>query len=218
VLLNEADKKVTVVVADDQLSLAIGKGGQNARLAHRLTGYSIDLKSQSQVELSSVGGGNLPEIELEELSKELGPRLVERLIKAGKETLQDVLRTSAEELMEIPGIGEKTAGRLLGLAREILEERAARDRSAALAGESGAGPAAELSGAAAEEPLGDASEENLEDAQDEAPEETAAGGPDGVTGGGSAAAGDPEGSSEAKPPSAESIAPEANGEEGEAGA
>jgi transcription termination/antitermination protein NusA len=156
VLLNEADRKVTVVVADDQLSLAIGKGGQNARLAHRLTGYSIDLKSQSQMEISSVGGGNLPEIELEDLSKELGPRLVERLIKAGKETLQDVLRTSAEDLMEIPGIGEKTAGRLLGLAREILEERASKkDEEASEEAESGAGS----EGESAEAPAGEIDEE-----------------------------------------------------------
>ncbi len=122
VQIHAEEKRVTVIVSDDQLSVAIGKGGQNARLASKLTGYGIDLKSQSQVELAGGGG---PAIELEDLSKELGPRLVERLIKAGKETLQDVLGTSAEDLMEIPGIGEKTAGRLLALARQILDERAA---------------------------------------------------------------------------------------------
>jgi transcription termination/antitermination protein NusA len=133
VILNEAEKRVVVVVADDQLSLAIGKSGQNARLAHRLTGYGIDLKSQSQIEVEDSGdAGAFPDIELEELSKELGPRMVEKLIKAGKETLRDVLRTSVEELMEIPGIGEKTAGRLMGLARQILEEKAAGVSSAPL--------------------------------------------------------------------------------------
>jgi len=155
VLLNEAEMQVTVVVGDDQLSLAIGKGGQNARLAHRLTGYAIDLKSQSQMELQDVGEGQFPDIELEELSKELGPRLVERLIKAGKETLQDVLRTSAEELMDIPGIGEKTAGRLLALARQILDDRAA-------AGE--AGEAQEEAGQEVEEAAPEAAGQEAEEA------------------------------------------------------
>ena len=46
---DEVEKTATVIVADSQLSLAIGKEGQNARLAARLTGYKIDIKSESQV-------------------------------------------------------------------------------------------------------------------------------------------------------------------------
>jgi transcription termination/antitermination protein NusA len=122
----EEEKLAVVVVSDDQLMLAVGRrGGQNVRLAQKLTGWNIELKTSSQVDLDHGGGSAVPEIELEELSRELGPKMVEKLIKAGKETLQDVLRASLEELMEIPGIAEKTATRLLGLARQILEERAA---------------------------------------------------------------------------------------------
>lgn len=123
VYVDEDNRRVTVVVADDQLSLAIGTRGQNARLAHRLTGYAIDLRSQSQMAAQDGQTGTMPDLELEELERELGPRTVERLIKAGKETLQDVMRTSVEELMAIPGIGEKTASRLLSLGGQILEER-----------------------------------------------------------------------------------------------
>ena len=47
VLVNEAEKATTVVVPDHQLSLAIGKRGQNARLAAKLTGWKIDIKSES---------------------------------------------------------------------------------------------------------------------------------------------------------------------------
>ena len=50
VYVSEADKAAAVVVPDNQLSLAIGKEGQNARLAAKLTGWRIDIKSQSQVE------------------------------------------------------------------------------------------------------------------------------------------------------------------------
>jgi transcription termination/antitermination protein NusA len=119
------DNLAVVVVSDDQLMLAVGRrGGQNVRLAQKLTGWNIELKTNTQVDLEQGSGSTLPEIELEELTRELGPKMVEKLIKAGKETLQDVLRASAEELMEIPGIAEKTATRLLGLAGQILEERA----------------------------------------------------------------------------------------------
>jgi N utilization substance protein A len=49
VRLNERDKIARIIVADNQLSLAIGREGQNARLAAKLTGWKIDIKSQSQV-------------------------------------------------------------------------------------------------------------------------------------------------------------------------
>lgn len=125
VIVHEEERRVTVVVPDDQLSMAIGTRGQNARLAHKLTGYAIDLRSQSQMQATGDTDG-APDVELEELEKELGPRTVERLMKAGKETLQDVMRTSVDELMAIPGIGEKTASRLLSLGGQILEERLAK--------------------------------------------------------------------------------------------
>ena len=50
---DENGKKATVVVSDQQLSLAIGKAGQNVRLAAKLTGYGIDIKSESQIEDSA---------------------------------------------------------------------------------------------------------------------------------------------------------------------
>ena len=50
--VNEHEKAAKVVVLDNQLSLAIGKEGQNARLAAKLTGWKIDIKSQSQMEES----------------------------------------------------------------------------------------------------------------------------------------------------------------------
>jgi N utilization substance protein A len=50
VFVSDTEKAAAVVVPDNQLSLAIGKEGQNARLAAKLTGWKIDIKSQSQVE------------------------------------------------------------------------------------------------------------------------------------------------------------------------
>lgn len=114
-------KIVRAVVPDDQLSLAIGKNAQNVRLAGQLTGLEIQLVSQSQ-QTSLEGREEGEALELESLTKELGPKLVERLIRAGKETLQDVLETPVEELMEIQGIGEKTASKLVTIGAQLLEQ------------------------------------------------------------------------------------------------
>jgi len=105
------------VVADDQLSLAIGKGGQNARLAARLTGWRIDLISKSD-EKKRIESERANRVEVEKL--ELGEATTEKLISAGIETLQELLATPLATLIEIPGIGEKTAERLLASAHEYL--------------------------------------------------------------------------------------------------
>ncbi|MBD3236501.1 MAG: transcription termination/antitermination protein NusA [Candidatus Eisenbacteria bacterium] len=122
-------KIVRAVVPDDQLSLAIGKGAQNVRLAGQLTGLEIQLISQSQQE-SLEGRPEGDELELESLTREFGPRLVERMMRAGKETLQDVLATPIEELMEIPGIGEKTASKLVTIGAQILDQWTAQREAA----------------------------------------------------------------------------------------
>ena len=118
VKVNEAEKRTVVVVADDQLSLAIGKGGQNARLAARLTGWKIDLISRSdqkkREELSRSA-----RIEVEKL--ELGEATTEKLISAGIETVQELLAAPLETLVEIPGIGEKTAEKILASAKEYVD-------------------------------------------------------------------------------------------------
>jgi len=114
-------KTVRAVVPDDQLSLAIGKNAQNVRLAGQLCDLEIQLVSQSQ-QASLEGGPEGEQLELETLTKELGPKLVERLIRAGKETLQDVLESPVEELMAIPGIGEKTASKLVTVGAMLLDK------------------------------------------------------------------------------------------------
>ena len=183
----EAEQKILVTVADDQLSLAIGKGGQNARLAAKLTGWKIDLISKSERERQREYERKA-RIDIEELES-AGPKLREKLIREGIETVQDLLKTPLAELLQIQGIGEKTAERLLEDAKELearrgreLEE-AARVASAAAAtaaaeaapveatpaeAESGV-PATE--GSAAEEP-GEATETGEVAAHDDAEEPT----------------------------------------------
>jgi N utilization substance protein A len=113
----EAEKRMVVIVADDQLSLAIGKGGQNARLAARLTGWKIDLVAKSE-EKKRQDLARASRVEVEELS--LGEATTQKLISAGIETVQELVDAPLEKLTEIPGIGEKTAEKLLTAAREYL--------------------------------------------------------------------------------------------------
>ena len=117
VKVHDEDKRMLVVVADDQLSLAIGKGGQNARLAARLTGWKIDLVSKSdQKKREDVQRSS--RIDVEKL--ELGEATTEKLISAGIETVQELVAASLQHLTEIPGIGEKTAEKILSAGHEYL--------------------------------------------------------------------------------------------------
>ena len=115
----EAEKCMAVIVADDQLSLAIGKGGQNARLAARLTGWKIDLVAKSE-EKKRQDQARASRIEVEKLS--LGEATTQKLISAGIETVQELVDAPLEKLTEIPGVGEKTAEKLLAAAQEYLAE------------------------------------------------------------------------------------------------
>src|SRR5262249_30745147 len=104
--VQDGEQRILVTVADDQLSLAIGKGGQTARLAAKLTGWKIDLISKSERERQKEYEKR-SRIDIEELEG-AGPKLREKLIRAGIETVQDLLKAPREEILAIPGVGEKT--------------------------------------------------------------------------------------------------------------
>ena len=108
-----ADKKrVEVLVDDDQLSLAIGKRGQNVRLAAKLTGVDIDVRTRTQAaQLAKLSVADLPGV---------GPKLAEALKEAGYETVDRIARLSLEDLMQVKGVGEKTAQKLLEGAQEAM--------------------------------------------------------------------------------------------------
>jgi N utilization substance protein A len=113
---------VSVIVPDDQLSLAIGKGGQNVRLAMKLTSWNIELVSDQQL-AEARAPEEAADFDLEEIEDRLGPKLTERLIQAGLETARDVLSSSEAGLQEIEGIGPKTADKVMTAVREVYAER-----------------------------------------------------------------------------------------------
>jgi N utilization substance protein A len=123
----EKDNKVTVVVADDQLSLAIGKGGQNARLAAKLTNLKIDLINESQyaerVEFQKMA--RIPLRELAEIDDDVRGKLAE----AGYETLQDLAEADLAEIAALDGVGEEKARMMVEAAKAGINE--ARERSKA---------------------------------------------------------------------------------------
>lgn len=100
---DEKKKTTTVTVPDDQLSLAIGRGGQNVRLAAKLTGYKIDIKGESGKKAISVTGEEEYEID----SLDLSQRLRNALIKAGITRLEQLKEKSEAELKKIKGLGPK---------------------------------------------------------------------------------------------------------------
>jgi N utilization substance protein A len=118
----ENGREMRVVVEDDQLSLAIGKGGQNARLAAKLTGMKIDLLSEGE-ERRRNEVEQLMRLEVEHLPG-VGEKVAESLIRAGIETAAELAAADLAQLMALPGIGEKTAEKLLAISREAVAQRA----------------------------------------------------------------------------------------------
>jgi N utilization substance protein A len=113
-------KTVTVVVEEDQLSLAIGKEGQNVRLAARLTGWQIELVSSRELEQRQ----RLQEHLLMPIEEMVGvsDKMAEKLREAGINTVQKLLKTPAETLLEIPGFGERTVEKLMETAQGTVKE------------------------------------------------------------------------------------------------
>ena len=109
------DKQLEVIVDDTQLSLAIGKKGQNVRLAAKLLGWKIDIKSEEEKrqeveqQMQALSGG--PSTPIEQVT-ELGDGIIQKLVTAGITTVEALADMTPEELEEIPGIGEKTLERI----------------------------------------------------------------------------------------------------------
>jgi len=115
-------KRAEVVVADDQLSMAIGKNGNNVRLASRLVGWYLDIKSESEKKGELIKETTVSLTELQKISG-IGPKLAETLEKAGYKSIADLAKTKIEELTALQGIGEKKAEKLIRLAKEHLTEK-----------------------------------------------------------------------------------------------
>ncbi|ETA53679.1 transcription termination factor NusA [Ponticoccus alexandrii] len=123
VVLDEEAERIEVVVPDEQLSLAIGRRGQNVRLASQLTGLDIDIMTEEEE-------SKRRQAEFEERTKlfmdtlDLDEFFAQLLVSEGFTNLEEVAYVELDELLVIDGVDEGTAEELQTRAREFLEEQA----------------------------------------------------------------------------------------------
>jgi N utilization substance protein A len=114
-VVDQSDKHLEVVVDDSQLSLAIGKKGQNVRLAAKLLGWKIDIKSEEEkrqeVEQQMNSLVSQQSTPLEKVT-ELGEALIAKLAEAGITTVEALADMTPEQLEEVPGVGPKTVEKI----------------------------------------------------------------------------------------------------------
>ena len=153
--------KVTVVVPDDQLSLAIGKQGQNVRLAAKLTGWKIELHSESEFQAkAAAAGADVPLADLEGIPE----GVMATLKSVGVESASDIERVGLEGLGTIESLPEATAERVYGIALAALAT--ARAEAATAAAEQGqAQDIFGMSGGEAESEAGTETEPSAEEAE-----------------------------------------------------
>ena len=124
VVMDEEDERVEVVVPDEQLSLAIGRRGQNVRLASQLTGWQIDIMTESQ-ESERRQREFAERTTLFQEALDVDEVIAQLLVTEGFGTVEDVVYVDASEIAAIEGFDEATAEEIQARARDQLDKEAA---------------------------------------------------------------------------------------------
>ena len=116
VIIDEENHSMQIIVADDQLSLAIGKKGQNVRLAVQLSTWRLDIHSETKLkEIEDVARRTFMRIpQIPESAREL-------IIRTGYTTLEDLADLEVEDLLDFPGVNEEVAEEIVEIANHILD-------------------------------------------------------------------------------------------------
>ncbi len=158
IIMDEDEKSMEVIVPDDQLSLAIGRKGQNVRLASRLTGFKLDVRSESEAEdearkarssLTSVSG--------------IGDVTAELLYQNGFKSPEEVAQSDEQTIAEIEGVGADKAAGILKAMRAHVEAKQHEEAAAAAAAAEAAATAAATEGDASETQASPAAESSEEE-------------------------------------------------------
>lgn len=115
VLIDESNMTMELIVPDDQLSLAIGRGGQNVRLAAQLTGWNLDIFSETRLK-TMMAESRAALLEFEGVTEDM----VDTLFTLGYNKLEHMAQASERELAQIPGMNAGAAARIIEAASEIL--------------------------------------------------------------------------------------------------
>ena len=167
VIIDESNRSMEVIVPDDYLSIAIGKRGQNVRLASKLTGWHLDVQSESRYNETMKSGYEslvaLPDV---------GISLADALYEAGFFSVDEISIATVDELMQVRDVGEEKARELIAAARQAVldAERQAEEDEMAEAEDGDAAEAATGTEAEAEAEAETESETEADmQAEDEAP-------------------------------------------------
>jgi len=124
VVMDEEDERVEVVVPDEQLSLAIGRRGQNVRLASQLTGWQIDIMTESQ-ESERRQREFAERTALFQEALDVDEVIAQLIVTEGFATVEDIAYVEGSEIAAIEGFDEDTAEEIQARAREYLDKEAA---------------------------------------------------------------------------------------------
>jgi len=127
----ESQPSAVVIVPDNQLSLAIGKKGQNARLAAKLTGMRIDIKSESEVETERTPA-EAPPLEDRDALAALGagPELVDALVAAGLGSPAAIVKAGRDKLALVAEVGDRADALYAGAEKQVVAQQASRAEQA----------------------------------------------------------------------------------------
>jgi len=181
-ILDPEARHLEVIVEDTQLALAIGKKGQNVRLASKLVGWNIDIKSEEEkrqeieAQMAALTAPGTPLAEL----KGVGPKTIEKIEAHGVSSIEKLADMTPEQLMEIPGISEKMVEKIQVAVANYFQALEEQPAAAATEAAEGVETAAADAGQAAkveEPPAAEAGAETL--AETPAPKDSALAEPDG---------------------------------------
>lgn len=164
-IVDKENKKAYVIVPDDQLAIAIGREGQNIRLASKLTGWSLDVKSEGQ---KLEEGKKAQEAVTQDLTQieGVGPKIAEILIKTGFTDVSRLATLNPEDLSAFQGIGLKTAAKIIQGAKKYLAEKGKEPQSGSGKGEDAGKTQAEAA-APAEEVKNNEADETAQEQQEQ---------------------------------------------------
>ena len=132
IIINEDDHTILIAVAEENLALAIGRNGQNVRLASQLIGWDLKVMTEKELE-SSIQQEVGKVVKLFEDSLNVDEEFATALSDAGFTTLEEVAYVEPEELLAIDGMDEETASQLQEIARKVVESKENAETAEAIA-------------------------------------------------------------------------------------